>query len=66
MPQATTLSVHPNPYAALDAKALRYGRVDAGASVDGCLYFREAAYRSARLSLIDTETGEKEGMIVGF
>jgi hypothetical protein len=51
---------------ALDAKALRYGRVDAGASVDGCLYFREAAYRSARLSLIDTETGEKEGMIVGF
>jgi hypothetical protein len=52
--------------AALDAKALRYGRVDAGASVDGCLYFRAAAYRSARLSLIDTETGEKEGMIVGF
>ncbi len=52
--------------AALDAKALRYGRVDAGASVDGCLYFRAAAYRSARLSLIDTETGEKEGMVVGF
>jgi hypothetical protein len=52
--------------AALDAKALRYGRVAAGASVDGCLYFRAAAYRSARLSLIDTETGEKEGMVVGF
>jgi len=51
---------------ALDASALRYGRVAPGATLNGCLYFPDAAYGSARLQLIDTETGEKEGMIVGF
>ena len=51
---------------ALETHALRPGRVTPGATLRGCLYFPAATYGSARLQLIDTETGEKEGMIVGF
>jgi hypothetical protein len=51
---------------ALDASALRYGRIGPGDNLSGCLYFPDAAYRGARVQLIDMETGEKEGMIVGF
>jgi hypothetical protein len=50
----------------LAAKVLRYGRVAPGETMEGVLYFPAAAYRSARLRLVDTETGETEGMVVAF
>jgi hypothetical protein len=51
---------------ALDAHALSSGRVPAGSTRSGYLYFPARAYRSGRLRLVDDETGEVEGAVVGF
>ncbi len=51
---------------ALDARTLPSGRVASGKTHDGFLYFPERPYRSARLRLVDEETGEVEGTVVGL
>jgi hypothetical protein len=50
----------------LDGKALTSGRIAPGETHSGLLYFPADRYRSARMRLIDEETGEVEGTLVAF
>jgi hypothetical protein len=52
--------------AQLREKALVEGEVGAGEVRDGYMYFRASTYRRARVVLIDVESGEPEGVSIGF
>jgi hypothetical protein len=51
---------------ALESLLMTFGRVGPGATREGLLYFPAGAYRSGRVRLIDEETQEVEGVLVGF
>jgi hypothetical protein len=50
----------------LAAKAIVGGRLSPGAGREGFVYFPLGDYDRARLSLIDTATGESESFVVDF
>lgn len=50
----------------LEGQALTYGRMTSGETRAGSLYFPAGQYRSGRVRLLDEETGETEGTVVGF
>lgn len=51
---------------ALETRELHHGRIRSGQTRAGLLYFPAGQYRGGRLRLVDEETGETEGMLVGF
>jgi hypothetical protein len=50
----------------LGERRLAGGRLAAGELRGGFLFFPAGSYRSARVTLVDEETGEAEGTVVGF